>query len=66
MIIKSNLSCYLAGNYLFKVNNRNTRTKCEICSKLTTKIQERGQWHRSGIFMVNFEHISHLVLRFYC
>ena len=23
--------------YLLKVNNRNTRTKCEICSKLTTK-----------------------------
>ena len=24
-----------AGIYLFKVNNRNTRTRCEICSKLT-------------------------------
>ena len=23
--------------YLFKVNNRNTRTMCEICSKLTIK-----------------------------
>ena len=23
------------GNYMFKVNNRNTRTRCEICSKLT-------------------------------
>ena len=22
-----------AGNYMFKVNNRNTRTRCEICSK---------------------------------
>ena len=22
-----------AGNYIFKVNNRNTRTRCEICSK---------------------------------
>ena len=41
-----------AGNYLFKVNNRNTRTSCEIrsCS--------------SGIFIVNFEHISHHVLVF--
>ena len=27
-----------AGNYMFKVNNRNTRTRCEICSKLTIKI----------------------------
>ena len=30
-----------AGNYLFKVNNRNTRTRCEICSKLTIKTTER-------------------------
>ena len=22
-----------AGNYMFKVNNRNTRAKCEICLK---------------------------------
>ena len=27
-----------AGIYLLKVNNRNTRTRCEICSKLTIKI----------------------------
>ena len=27
--------------YLFKVNNRNTRTTCEICSKLTKKTPER-------------------------
>ena len=25
------------------INNRNTRTKCEICSKLTIKIPERRQ-----------------------
>ena len=30
----------LAGNYMFKVNNRNTRTRCEICSKLTMKTPE--------------------------
>ena len=30
-----------AGNYLFKVNNKNTRKRCEICSKLTIKIPER-------------------------
>ena len=23
------------GNYLLKVNDRNTRTRCDICSKLT-------------------------------
>ena len=31
------------GNYMFKVNNRNTRTRCEICSKLTIKTPERPQ-----------------------
>ena len=28
---------YLAGNYMFKFNSRNTRTRCEICLKLTIK-----------------------------
>ena len=48
----------------FKVNNRNTRTGCEICSKLTIKIPEQRQWRRSGIFIVNFKHILNLVLVF--
>ena len=43
----------LAGISLFKVNNANTRTRCEICSKLTIKT-----------LLVNFEDISHLVLVF--
>ena len=30
-----------AGNCILKVNNRNTRTRCEICSKLTIKVPER-------------------------
>ena len=51
---------YPAGNYMFKVNNKNTRTRCEICSKLTTKIPER----RQGIFTANFEHVSELALVF--
>ena len=53
-----------AGNYMFKVTNRNTRTRWEICSKLTIKIPERRYWRRSGIFIVNSEQISHLVLVF--
>ena len=32
---------------------------CEICSELTIKIPERRRWRRSGIFIVNFEHILH-------
>ena len=33
-----------AGNYMTKVSNRNTRTRFEICSKLTVKTPERRQW----------------------
>ena len=32
-----------AGIYLFKINNRNTRTRCKICSKLIIKTIERRQ-----------------------
>ena len=35
--------------YLLKVNNRNTRTRCEICSKLTRKTPER----RHGVVLVS-------------
>ena len=52
------------GIYLLKVNNRNTKTRCEICSKLTIKTPERRKWRRSGVFVVNLEHISHLVAVF--
>ena len=31
------IMCYPAGNYMYKVNNRNIRTRCEICSKLAIK-----------------------------
>ena len=47
-----------------KFNQRSTRTRCEICSKLTIKTPERRHWRRSDVFIVNFEHISHLVLVF--
>ena len=45
--------------YLFKVNSRNTRKMYEISSKSTIKTSERRQWRRSGVFIVNFEHISY-------
>ena len=47
---------------MFKVKNRNTRTTCEIRSMLTIKAPERHQWRCSSVFIVNFEHTSHLVL----
>ena len=52
------LCIYPAGNYIFKVNNLNT------CSKLTINTPERRHYRRSGVFIVNFEHISHFVLLF--
>ena len=48
------------GYYLFKFNKRNTTSRGEICSKLT----KRRQWSLCGVFFVNSEHISHLVLVF--
>ena len=46
-----------ANIYLFKVNNRNTRKMCEICSKLTITTPEWRQW-RSGVGTFNFEPFS--------
>ena len=51
-----------ANIYLFKVNNWNTRKKCKTCWKLAIKRPERRYWRSFGVFIVNFEHISHLFL----
>ena len=45
---------YATGNYMPKVNNRNTRTRCD----------NNMAWRRSGVFIVKLKHISHLVLVF--
>ena len=50
------LNKYPVGIYVLKANNRNARTRCEICSKLTIKTP--------GVFISNFEYILHLVLLF--
>ena len=50
--------CFIpASNYMFEVNNRNSITFYEICSKLTRMTP-------SGVFIVNLEHISQLLLMF--
>ena len=36
------------GIYMLKVNNGNTRIRCEICSELTIKTPERRQWRQNG------------------
>ena len=52
-----------AHKFLFKVNNRSSRKICEIFSKLTIQtpelVLELVTRTRYGIFLVNFEHISH-------
>ena len=50
-----------ATKYIIKGNNRNTRRKCKIGSKLTKKTSQRRQWRRSDVFVVvvvNFEQIN--------
>ena len=43
-----------ASTNTFKVNNRNTGTRCEICLKLTIKTPDRRQW----VSIVNFEQVN--------
>ena len=47
-------SYYPAGIYLLKVYNRNTKTRCEICSNLTVKTPERRQNDVIGVVLVSF------------
>ena len=44
---------------IVSINNRNTRTRWEICSKLTVKRPEQHQWRRSGgVFIVNLTYFK--------
>ena len=52
-----NMSNGPVNMYLLKV-----RSRCEICSKTTIKTVDRHHWHPSGVFIVNFGHISHFIL----
>ena len=49
---------------MFKVKKKTTKTRCEICSELTIKTAKRRYFRLSGVLIVNFEHILHLVLVF--
>ena len=45
-----------SGNYLFKVNNRNSRTRCKICAKVTIKHQNDAYFTSCcNVSIVNFE-----------
>ena len=43
-IIQCQVTLCPTGNYMVKVNNRSTRTRCEICSKLTIKTPMASFW----------------------
>ena len=53
VIVETQKESNPANTYLFKVNNRNTRKRCKICSKLTKKTPEQHCLH-SVAFIVNF------------
>ena len=48
---------YRLSRNSFKVNNGNTKTICDISSKVAIKTPEQDHWSRSGVcsFIVNFE-----------
>ena len=51
------------GRY-YKLDHCHPRSAI-TCSKLTIETLEQGvKWHPSGVFIINFEHILHLVLVF--
>ena len=50
---------------MFKVNNKDTKTMPNMFivnnNDTRTKLTLTIYWRRSGVFIVNFEHISHFV-----
>ena len=62
MFTKKSLTLHVpADNYMFKVNNRNTRTRCEIYSKLTIKTRVTYIKYFAPCFsvsIVNFEQVN--------
>ena len=59
-----NLNLYDCKFYQLLQNFKQKPQPAITCLKLTIKTPERRQWSRSGVFTVNFEHITHLVLVF--
>ena len=51
---------YPVGIYLLKVNNRNTRTRCEICRSFVNFSKALFKNFFRGVFIGNFGHFQHL------
>ena len=69
----SEVECYYpVGNYLFKVNNRNTWTSCQICSKLTITAPEpcrlSSKALRERVFKTggSFYYFCKILVYFFC
>ena len=58
------LSPYPAGIYLFEIDDGNNRAMFETSSKLIIKKPEWSQLCCSGVLIVSFEQIPHIVLVF--
>ena len=58
--------CQQTFTFSSKSTTETLKKWCEICLKLTIKTPEQGQWHGPGVFIVNFEYISHLFSCFSC
>ena len=60
--------CLPSRKLLVQISNGNTRAIYKICLKLTIKTPTSFSVftakHSSGVFIVNFEHVSHVVLVF--
>ena len=55
---------YSADIYLIRLNNGNTSTMFEICSKLRLKTLLRPQWRCSSVFIVNVKQILQIPFLF--
>ena len=60
LMLSSKINCvlqfiYWVSIYLLKINKRNTRTMCEICSNLTIKTPEQYHWRHSGVLCCWFQ-----------
>ena len=60
-ILSVDCKCFIKtcpiGYYMYKVDNRNIRRRCEIWLKVPIKTPQR---RHNAVFIVNFEYISHL------
>ena len=64
-VIVGRLVCTMeTGIYLFKVNNGNTKTMCEIYSKLKIRTIKPRRWRCWGVSIVSFEHLSQVMFQF--